>query len=104
MPLNRFFNDTFEMICWENENLTIAERVHYGSLQSHLKMRVGNRAFLDDNVVDAIYMECRISDSNKRVLMDVAKHLGVECYQMRINPIANRLEKEKVDFDKTILE
>lgn len=92
------------MVCWKNVNPAVAEWVHYESLQSLLNMRFDNHAFLDDNVVDAIYMECRISDSNKRILMDVAKHLGVECYQMRINPIANRLEKEKVDFDKTILE
>lgn len=197
-----FFNDPFETVCWENENPTVAERVHYDSLQSHLNTRFGNRAFhcvsyseddefvcdnllmwahytsghkgfciaynghlldgleenklsdgycrveyrdelpdlpedgnnlaflnviktkskvwvyehelrmiyrgdglkqLDDNVVDAIYLGCKISDSDKQILMGIAKRLGVKCYQMKINSITNRLEKEKVDLSKVVV-
>lgn len=198
-----FFNDPFEMVCWESENPTVAERAYYNSLQSHLKMRFNNRAFycvscsenddfvcdnflmwahytnghkgfciaynehlldgldedklsdgyckveyrdelpdlpedgndqtflnviktkskvweyehelrmiyrgdglkqLGDNVVDAIYLGCKIPNSDKQILMGISKRLGVKCYQMKVNSITNRLEREEVDLSKVVVE
>lgn len=59
---------------------------------------------LGNNVVDAIYMGCKISDYNKWVLMGIAKRLGVKCYKIEFDPIKNKLKRVDVTLENISLE
>ena len=202
-PIN-FFNDPFEIVCWEDDKQSDSERNTNESLLAHLKTRTANRSFhcvssftseedflcngllmwahyadghkgfciaynehlldglkegainegfcgvkysdelpdiptdgdnraflnvirtkskiweyeqevrmiysdsgvkqLNNNVVDAIYMGCKISNYNKWILMGIAKRLGVKCYKIEFDPIKNKLKRVDVTLENISLE
>lgn len=73
--------------CWESEN------------ETRLIYRGQGLKSINTDAIDAIYLGCMISDSNKSRLVSIAQRLGVQCFQMELRNDRRELKVSPVFFE-----